>query len=287
MDVALPGAQLRSVSPLTGGNFTSIWRLEVDLAEGDRRPVVARIRPADAPAAGVGQVLPRLRELGIPAPRLIWTGDLADGRRATVLEFLHGESVGHDTPLATRVRELAMTLAAVHALDHRELGHLEPFPILPTLHHRSWISPHPLAETALAVLDHAAARLGTQPEFVVHGDYWTGNILWDKGRIVGLLDWDNVGRGSSAADVAKCRLDLALRFGTEAADDLLAHYELLVGTSSSDQSYWDLRIGIEGMPDPGRWWLPTYQRLGVTDLTPAIVRQRYDVYLHRVLQTLR
>jgi aminoglycoside phosphotransferase (APT) family kinase protein len=43
----------------------------------------------------------------------------------------------------------------------------------------------------------------------LHGDYLPVNLLWSRGQITGLTDWNGIHRGSRAIDVGQCRRYLA------------------------------------------------------------------------------
>ena len=37
---------------------------------------------------------------------------------------------------------------------------------------------------------------------LVHGDYWPGNLLWQRGRLTGVVDWEEPRLGDPSRDVA-------------------------------------------------------------------------------------
>ncbi|MER7005362.1 phosphotransferase [Dactylosporangium sp. NPDC000555] len=72
---------------------------------------------------------------------------------------------------------------------------------------------HPGLPAAHQRLAAAACRLAVErtPRTVVHGDYWFGNLLVDRGRVVGVVDWE-CGRpaGEPLRDVARFAVSYAL-----------------------------------------------------------------------------
>jgi len=59
----------------------------------------------------------------------------------------------------------------------------------------------------------AAARLSacSTPRTVVHGDYWFGNLLLERGRVAGVVDWECGSlRGEPLRDVARFAVSYAL-----------------------------------------------------------------------------
>jgi homoserine kinase type II len=53
---------------------------------------------------------------------------------------------------------------------------------------------------------------GALPAQLVHDDYRAANILWDAGRVSGVLDFDEVGVGARVAEVARAAVMLGTRF---------------------------------------------------------------------------
>lgn len=209
-------------------------------------------------------------------------GTLSDGRAGTLLGYIAGDAVDAS---ADHVRVVAAALATVHSVPVAGVPELTEFPVLPSEHLRSWITPHPVATAALQVVADTAWTARSSPRVLVHGDFWTGNVVWSEGRVVGILDWDNASLSSPGVDLGKARLDLALKHGVSAADEFLDEYTRIAG-APGDQVFWDLRMALDGMPDPGRWWVPTYHRLGLTDLEPGKVRVHFEEYLRRCLERL-
>lgn len=72
-----------------------------------------------------------------------------------------------------------------------------------------------------------------------HGDYQHFNLLWQRGRLTGVVDWVGAFRGPVDFDVGHCRLNLAVLYSAELAADFLAAYEAEAGRRIDP--YWDLR----------------------------------------------
>jgi Ser/Thr protein kinase RdoA (MazF antagonist) len=59
------------------------------------------------------------------------------------------------------------------------------------------------------------------PEVLVHGDFHPGNVLWRRGVVSRVVDWQAACTGPAVIDVAQCRVNL-LTIGTDAAERFTA-----------------------------------------------------------------
>jgi aminoglycoside phosphotransferase (APT) family kinase protein len=70
------------------------------------------------------------------------------------------------------------------------------------------------------------------PEQVfIHRDYHPGNVLWLRGRVTGVVDWQAASIGPRAADVAHCRRNLLDHFNADAADRFSQIWESMTGSA--------------------------------------------------------
>ena len=81
----------------------------------------------------------------------------------------------------------------------------------------------------------------------VHRDFHPGNVLWQRGHVSAASSTGpTTCRGPAAADVAHCRLNLALLFGLDAADDFARRYGAV-----ADLAWHDI-ADVVGWAAPGR-----------------------------------
>ena len=112
----------------------------------------------------------------------------------------------------------------------------------------------------------------------MHGDYWAGNTVWRRGRLVGVVDWDGCSLGDPARDVGYCRMDLAMLIGPESPDVFLRAYERAAGRAVPHLAFWDLLGVTLALPDPERW-RPGYVDLGRADVTAQLMRDRLRAFI--------
>jgi aminoglycoside phosphotransferase (APT) family kinase protein len=63
-------------------------------------------------------------------------------------------------------------------------------------------------------------------------------MLWSRGRITGLIDWNGIHRGSRAIDVGHTRRYLAALYSPEWSGQLRSLYESIAGVALDP--WWDL-----------------------------------------------
>jgi len=79
----------------------------------------------------------------------------------------------------------------------------------------------------------------------IQRDFHPGNVLWRRGTVTGVVDWQSASIGPAWADVAHCRVNL-FRYGLEVADRFTDIWEQL-----SNRSYhpWAEVVWIVGCLD--------------------------------------
>src|SRR5690349_13299 len=206
------GSRVVGYRRLTGGVCSAVHRLTVE-RRGMRTFVVLRQYPG-----GLGlqvtleEEIANLRVVagsGLPVPSVLaadvggaWTG----GAPSLLMTRLPGHldlNPAEPRSWLTRIAEMAVLL---HSLD------------LPAKIFRpwtdSWIAPLdgssvPVDAERQAVWKAAFGVMAATPPkdtaVFLHGDYLPVNMLWSRGRMTGLTDWNGIHRGARAIDIGHCR----------------------------------------------------------------------------------
>src|SRR5262249_1962847 len=96
--------------------------------------------------------------------------------------------------------------------------------------------------------DRAVRKAATAPRTAVHPPrLHPGNVLWRRGRVTWIVDWQSARLGSPEADVGHCRSNLVDYFCIEAADRFLARWRALSGRRDSPP-YGDVTV-VVARPD--------------------------------------
>lgn len=286
-----PGATIESVCRLAGATSSMLHSIEVTRHGRSRKLVLRRFtneqwlkeEPDLAPHEAAN--LLKAAGAGVPTPELIAYDERGErcGTPAVLMTQLPGRVELLPDDLDRWLWQQAEALVPFHALEvgghpwryftYNDIARLEP---------PSWSKWPELWARAIGIV--AGPRPATR-ECFIHRDYHPCNILWQGGRISGIIDWPNACRGAAGIDVAWNRGNLASLCGVAAADRFLAAYQSLAGASFDYHPFWDLIVAIEGLPGPPGVY-PGWTAFGVRHLTDDIVRERDDEYLASVMARL-
>jgi aminoglycoside phosphotransferase (APT) family kinase protein len=112
-----------------------------------------------------------------------------------------------------------------------------------------------------------------EPGCLLHRDYHPTNVLWNGGAVSGVVDWVNACVGPPSADIAHCRLNLALMYGIDAAD----RFSRMI--DSDYDPVWDLAPALSGLEESDIY--PPWITFGLTHLTSNLVRKRLEEFVRR------
>lgn len=230
--VKMPAAtdvSVRRLYRIPGGASRETWSVDARWTEGGERREQGFIFRAD-PAASLLEsnrgaefrIYQSLAGSGVPVPRVYW--DEPDtrwiGKPFFVMERVAGETAPavlmspRYAPYHRLIGEqLAAHLARIHALDWRSRG-LDSLGEPPSpadcatrevdrwgaILEKDTLEPQPVLQLAIRWL---RRRLPTAQRIaVLHGDYRTGNYLFDETGIRAFLDWEMAHLGDPLEDVA-------------------------------------------------------------------------------------
>ena len=274
--MAGPSAVVVGAVRLEGGQHADTWRVDT---ENPASSVVVRQFPVDDPApSGEQRVLRALDGFGGLAPVLLG-GDL-DGRWSkyptTLTSWLDGGPDITPTEPGRWAGELGRGLAAVHMVPGERLAEL------PSVFEGSGGSEEILAGPLAREVRSRWPEVVAPPEVLIHGDYWSGNVVWQDGRLTGIVDWSAGARGPRGFDLGWCRLDLVLLFDEQVADDFLAAYAAASGEAIGEVRLWDCWAVARSAEAVGSW-APNYLPLGRPDLDGDALRRRHAQWTARLL----
>ena len=115
----------------------------------------------------------------------------------------------------------------------------------------------------------------------IHRDYHPTNILWDDGKLSGVVDWINACRGPALVDVAHCRMNFVLLYGVDTADSFLKAY---LNENPMDYTpYWDI-LSVFDFVDEEMDVYEGWTDLGYTELSSSLMKSRAEDYIRYLCQ---
>ena len=254
-----PGAALRSARRLTGGVSAQVYALEVAHSSGALAQVVVREHaPVESHYTAELEflLLKALHSLDLPVPQPI----LFDARctlAATpfvIMAAIPGSSVIPTGEAFEYIDEMASQLFRIHQAPIQNLpalpSRLDPLPevfeYLPTAAEWGGLK--------------ARLRALTDTGFkgapcLLHGDYWAQNLLWEQGRITGVLDWEDAAIGDPLSDVAGASVELRYLFGREGMQRFIAAYSALSSVDPTRLALWQVYVAAAAQHFMSTWQL--------------------------------
>ncbi len=207
--------------PLEGGVSASVYQMGYLDVAGKRRDAVVRCH-GDVDyarnsllASDEFACVTALHEAGMSVPRPLFLGGDSSvfGRPFAVYEFVEGELVSDAEGLGRRIPAMASWLADLHKLDPTRLNLQVSADntLVPRQALRDLTVPpdEEIFEPQIRqLLQRFPQPLVSGKPVLLHGDYWSGNLLWQNDNLVGVIDWEDFGVGDALADLACARLEL-------------------------------------------------------------------------------
>jgi aminoglycoside phosphotransferase (APT) family kinase protein len=269
-------AAIQSVTRLEGGQHADTWKVDTD--KPALTVIVRQFPAADSSGAHEQAVLRSLRGLGGLAPVLLG-GDLNarwSEQPTSLISWLDGRADITPTDPEKWAEELGRALAVVHAVPRKRLKGL------PSVFDRSKGSRDALDGPLAPAVRSRWARITSQPEVLTHSDYWSGNVVWRAGKLVGIVDWSGAARGPRGFDLGWCRLDLVLLFDERIADAFRDAYQAATGRIVADTVLWDSWAAARSH-GAVETWVPNYAPLGRPDLDMRELRRRHSLWTEHLL----
>jgi len=283
------GSRIIGYRRLTGGVCSAVHRLAVE-RRGVRTFVVLRQYPG---GLGLHKALEKeianlgvVAGSGLPVPSILAAdvaGASTGGAPASLMTRLPGDvdlEPAEPQSWMTRIAEIAVLL---HSLD-LPAKIFSPWT-------DSWIAPRdgfqmPAGAQKPEVWKAAFGVMAAPPPkdtaVFLHCDLLPVNLLWSRGKVTGLTDWNSIHRGSRAIDVGHCRRYLAALYSPEWAEQLRSLYESIAGATLDP--WWDL-YALLHYDDSGPKWIHG-QVAGRRPVDVPGMTSRVEIAIQTALQRL-
>lgn len=254
-----PGAKLKGVTPLTGGVSADVHRLDLTLADGRTRSLVLRAHGSSHAGHSADlefQLMDALYRIGVPVPEPLLvdvSGSLLPDP-FVVMAFVEGETAIPPENSGQCIDAMADMLATIHALPRDQLPRLpvrdDPLPEV--------FDYLPEGTEWTALRSHLRSMSGTAylgPPTLLHGDFWTENLIWRNGAIVAILDWEDAACGDPMSDLAVSRVELRYRFGKSAMQRFTQRYTEHRAVNRDRLALWQVYVAAAAQRFMGGWGL--------------------------------
>jgi len=88
---------------------------------------------------------------------------------------------------------------------------------------------------------------------LLHGDFWPENLLWQRGIIRSVLDWEDAALGDPISDVACCQLELRYKFGVAGMQQFALAYAQHRCIDNSRLAQWLVYVAANALRFMGDW----------------------------------
>lgn len=165
----------------------------------------------------------------ILTPELVAVDPMGErvGVPALLMTRLVGRVVWDPTGVDGWLQRLAEVLPAVHAVEsgHEPVGVYENY-ALESYAPPKWATKTAIWERAAEVFHGPILDEG---RCFIHRDYHPGNVLWKRGHVTGVVDWQSACIGPPSVDIGHCRANF-LGYAPELADRFTGFAEEALGT---------------------------------------------------------
>jgi len=302
-----PAWELLGADTLSGGISANVWRLTVQQSVSAPEQWIMRWHDGheDTHHSSIVEreyhLIDHLNSLGLPVPNPIQLDTSSEIVTAPflILKFVEGETNFSTDLVAQRIRPSAETLAAIHRVP---LSH-ELLALLPRqLERIDYLFSHQPDQFDEAVLKKQLLDLlmtvwplpQTNLDVLLHGDFWPGNWLWNDGRLVAVIDWEDAALGDPLYDLAIARLEMVFTFGLGAMDAFTAVYldaftaaypAAMPGIDLENLPYWDLVASLRPLGNFSKW-APGWIDVGRPDITEETMRAAHQAFTEQALWKL-
>src|SRR5262249_760197 len=118
---------------------------------------------------------------------------------------------------------------------------------------------------------------------------WPGNIVWNDGRLVAVIDWEDATLGDPLTDLAISRLDILWIFGIDAYHSFTQYYQSLMAIDYTNLPYLDLCAALRFIRLAGAdlaEWAAFFRPFGRHDITEQTIREHYRLFTTQAFEKL-
>lgn len=278
-----PLLTLQTIEPLKGGVSANVYRLDLAASDGARRSVVLREKGKSGLETAVEfSLMTALHDAGQPTPLPIALDDgLRDATPPFILmSFVEGGSQIPADQVKPRLAAMAQTLAGVHQAPTTTVPKL-PLRLDPLSEVLNFL---PAGDEWGPLRSHCAA-LGACPyggvPVLLHGDFWSQNLIWNGSRIAAILDWEDAALGDPLSDLACAILELKYLYDDAEVDRFQAAYGHHTEVDPRRLALWQVHVASAAQHYMGNWGLEPAREAHMRQTALRQIREAAEALLSR------
>jgi aminoglycoside phosphotransferase (APT) family kinase protein len=268
MQKIAPGSTYVAIEPLPGSYSNYTHLVDARRPDGsDFRVVVRRYKVFGSYDRGEKarrefKAFELLHQHGIPVPQPLYLDEQGTmlGIPGIVTRYVSGTQIESPSDPVGWARALAAMLARIHAIpcasaatDFLLDANAEATWFLRSGTVPDYMQAHPDGVAVWQAVRDLSSNLQQVQPTLVHIDYWPGNVLWDRGQITAVVDWEEAAYGDPGIDVAYCRMEMHLSGMGHVAEEFLSAYEAEAGRPIANLGFWELAAAARPMFSPEGW----------------------------------
>lgn len=275
--------QLVQIQPLTGGVSAQVFLLEIVPTEGKTSKLVLRVHGAVDREQNPNVTRDEFKLLAVlhrhgllvPEPLYLAQADEIFDEPALIIRYIDGKPDFSPPNLSETIQQAAEQLARIHqtirALPSIDFVRSQASRVNELLN-------QPYEDRRAKRIQNTLSTpvSSGNPEVVLHGDYWFGNLLWREGHLVGVIDWEDAAIGDPLADLANSRLEVLWAFGEAAMHDFTKLYLRASGFAAAHLAYWDLWAALRPMGKIETWGLDPAQEKAMHEQHQWFIMQAFQ-----------
>ena len=220
-------AKLISWQVMKGGSSTDVFLLKIQQKNEILKYVLRTqgSKPAENSTKVEFALLNSLHLQNIPVSRPIYLDTSCNiiDKPFMIMTYLDGDIDSPDNKDLNSISKMVEALKVIHGIDVSALPKLS-LRIDPLINIETLLPSGAKWDDLKTFLLSLSSQRYKGKSVLLHGDFWSGNILWENNEIVGILDWEYAAFGDPLYDLAVTSLEMRYQYGERGMEQCKSFY---------------------------------------------------------------
>ena len=220
-------AKLISWQVMKGGSSTDVFLLKIQQKNEILKYVLRTqgSKPAENSTKVEFALLNSLHLQNIPVARPIYLDTSCNiiDKPFMIMTYLDGDIDSPDNKDLNSISKMVEALKVIHGIDVSALPKLS-LRIDPLSNIETLLPSGAKWDDLKTFLLSLSSQRYKGKSVLLHGDFWSGNILWENNEIVGILDWEYAAFGDPLYDLAVTSLEMRYQYGERGMEQCKSFY---------------------------------------------------------------